>query len=182
MKDLEYECLKLGIPVKTRHNEVAPNQFELAPVYEEANLANDHNHAADDRDGQDRPPSPVPRPAARKTLQGHQRFGQAQQLESLGTDTGVNLLRTGQDTLRRTSSFIAFLVETPSSAVYKHNGLLKASIMSATNAHRLGANEAPPAIISTFLGNAGHRPCSTKLRPPDKERRRHPFRLPRTAS
>ena len=149
MKDLEYECLKLGIPVKTRHNEVAPNQFELAPVYEEANLANDHNQLL----------MTIMNKIARrhnfrillheKPFKGVNGSGKHNNW-SLGTDTGVNLLGPGK-TPSENLQFITFLVNVMA-AVYRHNGLLKASIMSATNAHRLGANEAPPAIISTFLG------------------------------
>ena len=150
MKDLEYECLKLGIPVKTRHNEVAPNQFELAPVYEEANLANDHNQLL---------MTIMDKIARRhqfrvllheKPFKGINGSGKHNNW-SLGTDTGVNLFGTGK-TASENLQFITFLVNAVS-AVYKYNGLLKASIMSATNAHRLGANEAPPAIISAFLGS-----------------------------
>ena len=149
MKDLEYECLKLGIPVKTRHNEVAPNQFELAPVYEEVNLANDHNQLL---------MTVMDKIARRhrfrvllheKPFKGINGSGKHNNW-SLGTDTGVNLFGPGK-TASENLQFITFLVNAIS-AVYKFNGLLKASIMSATNAHRLGANEAPPAIISTFLG------------------------------
>ena len=149
MKDLEYECLKLGIPVKTRHNEVAPNQFELAPVYEEVNLANDHNQLL---------MSVMKRVSRRhnfRVLLHEKPFngvnGSGKHCNwSMGTDKGVNLFSPGkdrEDNLR----FITFVVNTIM-AVYKYNALLKASIASATNAHRLGANEAPPAIISTFLG------------------------------
>ena len=149
MRDLEYECLKLGIPVKTRHNEVAPNQFELAPVYEEANLANDHNQLL---------MTVMDKVARRhrfrvllheKPFKGVNGSGKHNNW-SLGTDTGVNLLGPGHTALENLQ-FITFLVNVIS-AVHKHNGLLKAAVMSATNAHRLGANEAPPAIISTFLG------------------------------
>ena len=149
MRDLEYECLKLGIPVKTRHNEVAPNQFELAPVYEEANLANDHNQLL---------MTVMDKVARRhsfrvllheKPFKGVNGSGKHNNW-SLGTDTGVNLLGPGH-TAMENLQFITFLVNVIS-AVYKHNGLLKASVMSATNEHRLGAGEAPPAIISTFLG------------------------------
>ncbi len=149
MRELEYECLKLGIPVKTRHNEVAPNQFELAPVYEEANLANDHNQLL---------MTIMDKIARRhkfrvllheKPFKGINGSGKHNNW-SLGTDTGVNLLGPGR-TAAENLQFITFLVNVIS-AVHKHNGLLKAAIMSATNAHRLGANEAPPAIISTFLG------------------------------
>ena len=149
MKDLETECYKLGIPVKTRHNEVAPNQFELAPIYEECNLANDHNQLL---------------MSIMKRVARHHNFrvllhekpfngvnGSGKHCNwSMGTDKGVNLFSPGknrEDNLR----FITFVVNTIM-AVYKYNALLKASIASATNAHRLGANEAPPAIISTFLG------------------------------
>ena len=150
MKDLEMECYKLGIPVKTRHNEVAPNQFELAPVYEEANLANDHNQLL---------MSVMKRVARRhnfrvllheKPFKGVNGSGKHCNW-SMGTNTGINLFSPGkdrEDNLR----FITFIVNTIT-AVYKYNALLKATIASATNAHRLGANEAPPAIISTFLGS-----------------------------
>lgn len=149
MKELEFECWKLGIPVKTRHNEVAPNQFELAPVYEEANLANDHNQLL----------MITLRKVARrhcfrilfheKPFKGINGSGKHNNW-SLGTDTGVNLLSPGKNTLENLQ-FVTFLANIIT-AVYKHNGLLKAAISSATNAHRLGANEAPPAIISVFLG------------------------------
>lgn len=150
MRDLEYECLKLGIPVKTRHNEVAPNQFELAPVYEETNLANDHNQLL---------MTIMDKIARRhkfrvllheKPFKGINGSGKHNNW-SLGTDAGVNLLGPGK-TASDNLQFITFLVNVIS-AVHKYNGLLKAAIMSATNAHRLGANEAPPAIISTFLGS-----------------------------
>ena len=149
MKDLEVECYKLGIPVKNRHNEVAPNQFELAPIYEECNLANDHNQLL---------MSVMKRVSRRhnfRVLLHEKPFmgvnGSGKHCNwSMGTDTGINLFSPGkdrEDNLR----FITFVVNTLM-AVYKFNGLLKASIASATNAHRLGANEAPPAIISSFLG------------------------------
>ena len=149
MKDLEVECYKLGIPVKTRHNEVAPNQFELAPIYEECNLANDHNQLL---------MSVMKRVSRRhnfRVLLHEKPFmgvnGSGKHCNwSMGTDTGINLFSPGkdrEDNLR----YITFVVNTQM-AVYKFNGLLKASIASATNAHRLGANEAPPAIISSFLG------------------------------
>ncbi len=149
MKELEYEALKLGIPVKTRHNEVAPNQYELAPVFEEANLANDHNQLL---------MTIMDKIARRhkfrvllheKPFKGINGSGKHNNW-SLQTDTGVNLLSPGR-TASENLQFITFLVNIIS-AVHRHNGLLKASIVSATNAHRLGANEAPPAIISTFLG------------------------------
>jgi glutamine synthetase len=149
MKDLEIQALELGIPCKTRHNEVAPNQFELAPIFEECNLAVDHNMLL---------------MSLMKKVAQHHGFrvllhekpfaginGSGKHNNwSLSTDTGVLLHgpgKTPEDNLR----FVVFIVETLM-GVYKHNGLIKASIMSATNAHRLGANEAPPAIISSFLG------------------------------
>ena len=150
MRDLEYESLKLGIPLKTRHNEVAPNQFELAPVFEEANLANDHNQLL---------MTIMDKIARRhhfrvllheKPFKGINGSGKHNNW-SLGTDTGVNLFSPGK-TPSENLQFITFLVNVIA-AVYKHNGLLKAAIMSATNSHRLGANEAPPAIISAFLGS-----------------------------
>ena len=149
MKDLEIRAVELGIPVKTRHNEVAPGQFELAPIYEECNLAVDHNMIL---------MSLMRNVAAEhgfrvllheKPFKGINGSGKHCNW-SLGTDTGTLLFgpgRTPLDNLR----FITFVVNALM-AVYHHNGLLKASIMSATNAHRLGANEAPPAIISSFLG------------------------------
>ena len=149
MKDLEIRALELGIPCKTRHNEVAPNQFECAPIFEEMNLAVDHNMLL---------MSLMKRVARKhgfqvllheKPFDGVNGSGKHNNW-SLFTDTGILLHspgKTSEDNLR----FVAFIVETLM-GVYRHNGLLKASIMSATNAHRLGANEAPPAIISSFLG------------------------------
>ena len=149
MKDLEIQALELGIPLKTRHNEVAPNQFELAPIYEECNLAVDHNMLI----------MSLMRKVARahsfrvllheKPFKGVNGSGKHNNW-SLGTNTGVLLMAPGK-TQEENLRFITFIVNTLM-AVYRHNGLLKASIMSATNAHRLGANEAPPAIISSFLG------------------------------
>lgn len=149
MKDLEIQALELGIPCKTRHNEVAPNQFELAPIYEECNLAIDHNMLI----------MGLMKKVARKhgfrcllhekPFAGVNGSGKHNNW-SLITDTGILLYSPGKspiDNLR----FVTFIVESLM-AVHKHNGLLKASIMSATNAHRLGANEAPPAIVSSFLG------------------------------
>ena len=149
MKDLEIQALELGIPCKTRHNEVAPNQFECAPIFEETNLAVDHNMLL----------MSLMKKVARKhgfqvllhekPFDGINGSGKHNNW-SLSTDTGILLHgpgKTPEDNLR----FMVFIVETLM-GVYKHNGLLKASIMSATNAHRLGANEAPPAIISSFLG------------------------------
>ena len=149
MKELEIESLKLGIPLKTRHNEVAPNQFELAPVFEECNLANDHNLLV----------MALMRKISRKhgfrvllhekPFKGINGSGKHNNW-SLGTDTGILLMAPGK-TPEENLHFITFIVNVLM-AVYRHNGLLKASISSATNAHRLGANEAPPAIISSFLG------------------------------
>ena len=149
MKDIEIQALELGIPCKTRHNEVAPNQFELAPIFEETNLAVDHNMLM---------MSLMKRVARKhgfrcllheKPFKGINGSGKHNNW-SLSTDTGILLHAPGKtpmDNLR----FVTFTVETLK-AVLDHNGLLKASIMSASNAHRLGANEAPPAIISSFLG------------------------------
>ena len=149
MRDLEIHALELGIPCKTRHNEAAPNQFELAPIYEECNLAIDHNMLI----------MSVMKKIARKhgfrcllhekPFKGINGSGKHNNW-SLATNTGVLLHapgKTSMDNLR----FVTFIVETLK-AVYDHNGLLKASIMSASNSHRLGAHEAPPAIISSFLG------------------------------
>jgi glutamine synthetase len=149
MRDLEVQALELGIPCKTRHNEVAPNQFELAPIFEETNLAVDHNMLL----------MSLMKRVARKhgfrTLLHEKPFaginGSGKHNNwSLSTDTGVLLHAPGK-TAEQNLCFATFIVETLM-GVYRHNGLLKASIMSATNAHRLGANEAPPAIISSFLG------------------------------
>ena len=149
MLDLEIECHKLGIPAKTRHNEVAPNQFELAPIYEETNLANDHNLLL---------MSLISEVAKRHNFQvllhekpfsGINGSGKHNNW-SLGTDTGEQLFSPGK-TPKENLQFITFLANVMA-AVHRHNGLLKASIVSATNEHRLGANEAPPAIISMFLG------------------------------
>ena len=149
MKDLEIQALELGIPCKTRHNEVAPNQFELAPIYEECNLAIDHNMLL----------MSLMKKVARKhgfrvllhekPFDGINGSGKHNNW-SLLADNGVLLHAPGK-TPEENLRFVTFIVETLM-AVYRHNGLLKASIMSATNAHRLGGNEAPPAIISSFLG------------------------------
>ena len=149
MKDLEIQALELGIPCKTRHNEVAPNQFELAPIYEDTNLAVDHNMLL----------MSLMKKVARKhgfrallhekPFAGINGSGKHNNW-SLSTDTGVLLHAPGKNA-EQNLRFVVFIVETLM-GVYRHNGLLKASIMSATNAHRLGANEAPPAIISSFLG------------------------------
>ena len=157
MKDLEIQALELAIPCKTRHNEVAPNQFELAPIFEECNLAVDHNMLL----------MSLMKKVARnhgfrvllheKPFDGINGSGKHNNW-SLSTDTGILLHAPGKTdasdpeaTANETLRFVTFIVETLI-AVYRHNGLLKASIMSATNAHRLGGNEAPPAIISSFLG------------------------------
>ncbi len=149
MRDLEVESQRLGIPVKTRHNEVAPNQFELAPIYEEANLANDHNQLVMD---------------VMKRLAKHHGFevllhekpfagvnGSGKHNNwSLGTDTGVNLFAPGKNP-KGNMVFLTFLTNVMA-AVYKGQDLLRSSILNSTNMHRLGANEAPPAIVSIFLG------------------------------
>ncbi|MCF0172580.1 MAG: glutamine synthetase type III, partial [Bacteroidales bacterium] len=149
MRELEIAAHKLGIPVKTRHNEVAPNQFELAPIFGETNLANDQNQMIMN----------LMNTIARKhgfvvlfhekPFDGINGSGKHNNW-SLGTDTGVGLFSPGKDP-KSNLQFVTFFVNTLA-AVQKHNGLLKATIASATNAHRLGANEAPPAIVSAFLG------------------------------
>ena len=149
MLDLEIECHKLGIPAKTRHNEVAPNQFELAPIFEETNLSNDHNLLLMKLMAQ------VARKHHFRVLLHEKPFaginGSGKHNNwSLSTDTGVLLFKPGK-TPTENLQFITF-ISNVMSAVYKYNGLIKASISSATNAHRLGANEAPPAIISMFMG------------------------------
>ena len=149
MKEFEIEAHKLGIPIKTRHNEVAPNQFECAPIFEEANLANDHNQLL----------MKIMRKVAKKhrfnvlfhekPFAGINGSGKHNNW-SLATDTGINLLKPG-NTPKSNLLFLTFLVNIIT-AVKKHNDLLRATIMSAGNQHRLGGNEAPPAIISVFLG------------------------------
>ncbi|NVO18911.1 MAG: glutamine synthetase III [Bacteroidetes bacterium] len=149
MKDLEFEAYKLGIPVKTRHNEVAPNQYEVAPIYEETNLAIDHNLLI----------MQLMRSVSRKhnfivllhekPFAGINGSGKHNNW-SVATNTGVNLLSPGK-TPKSNMQFLTFLINTLA-AVHKHNALIKASIASSGNQHRLGANEAPPAIISAFLG------------------------------
>lgn len=150
MLDLEIEAHRLGIPAKTCHNEVAPNQFELAPIFEDVNLANDHNLLL---------MSLMNEVARRhnfcvllheKPFAGVNGSGKHNNW-SLSTDTGTQLFAPGK-TPEANLQFITFIVNVMA-AVHKHNGLIKASIMSATNAHRLGANEAPPAIISIFTGS-----------------------------
>ena len=149
MKDLEIEALKLGIPVKTRHNEVAPNQFELAPIFEECNLANDHNLLI----------MSLMRKVSRrhgfrvllheKPFKGVNGSGKHNNW-SLCTDTGINLFSPAK-TAEGNMLFLTFIVNVLM-MVYKNQDLLRASIVSAGNSHRLGANEAPPAILSIFLG------------------------------
>lgn len=149
MRDLEIAGHRLGIPLKTRHNEVAPNQFELAPIYGETNLANDQNQMIMN----------LMHTVARKhgfvvlfhekPFEGVNGSGKHNNW-SLGTDTGTLLMAPGKDALGNLQ-FVTFFVNTLA-AVQRHNALLKASIATATNAHRLGANEAPPAIVSAFLG------------------------------
>lgn len=149
MQDVENEAYKLGIPVKTRHNEVAPNQFELAPIYEEANLANDHNQLCMD----------IMQKIARrhkfrilfheKPFAGINGSGKHNNW-SLSTDTGVNLYSPGKNP-KSNLQFLTFVINTLK-AVYDNQDLLRASILTASNQHRLGANEAPPSIISVFLG------------------------------
>ncbi len=149
MRDLENQCMLLGIPAKTRHNEVAPNQFEIAPIYEEANLAVDHNSLLMDVMG---------RVASRhsfKVLLHEKPFaninGSGKHNNwSLSTDTGVNLLKPGKTPMSNLQ-FLTFFINTIK-AVYENEELMRASIASASNDHRLGANEAPPAIISVFIG------------------------------
>lgn len=149
MRDLENECMLLGIPVKTRHNEVAPNQFELAPIFEETNLAVDHNSLLMDI---------MQKVAERhdfkvlfheKPFKGVNGSGKHNNW-SLATDTGVNLLGPGKTPMSNLQ-FLTFFINTIK-AVYTHEELMRASIATATNDHRLGANEAPPAIISVFIG------------------------------
>lgn len=149
MRDLETECMKLGIPVKTRHNEVAPNQFELAPIYEEANLAVDHNSLLMDV---------MDKIAARhnfkvlfheKPFAGVNGSGKHNNW-SLSTNTGINLLSPGKTPMSNLQ-FLTFFINTIK-AVHEYEELIRASIASASNDHRLGANEAPPAIISVFIG------------------------------
>jgi glutamine synthetase len=150
MEDFEIEAYKLGIPVKTRHNEVAPNQFECAPIFEEANLANDHNQLIMDL---------MKRVARHHNFQvlfhekpyaGINGSGKHNNW-SLATDTGVNLLSPGKNP-KGNLQFLTFLVNVVKT-VYDNQDLLRASILTAGNSHRLGANEAPPAILSIFLGS-----------------------------
>lgn len=149
MKDLEIECHKLGIPIKTCHNEVAPNQFELAPIFEDANLSNDHNQLVMDL---------MKRIANKhnfnvlfheKPFSGINGSGKHNNW-SLQTDTGVNLFAPGKNP-KANMLFLTFIVNTVM-MVYKNQDILRASIVSASNSYRLGANEAPPLILSVFLG------------------------------
>ncbi|MBD3583580.1 glutamine synthetase III family protein [Flavobacterium selenitireducens] len=149
MRDLENECMLLGIPVKTRHNEVAPNQFELAPIFEETNLAVDHNSLLMDV---------MQKVAERhffkvlfheKPFKGVNGSGKHNNW-SLATDTGINLLAPGKTPMSNLQ-FLTFFINTIK-AVHVYEELMRASIASASNDHRLGANEAPPAIISVFIG------------------------------
>jgi glutamine synthetase len=150
MRDLEQESMLLGIPVKTRHNEVAPNQYELAPIYEEANLAVDHNSLLMDV---------MEKLASKhgfrvlfheKPFAGINGSGKHNNW-SLSTNTGVNLLSPGKTPMKNLQ-FLTFFVNTIK-AVHDYEELIRASIASASNDHRLGANEAPPAIISVFIGS-----------------------------
>ncbi|WP_457616961.1 glutamine synthetase III family protein [Lutibacter sp.] len=149
MRDLETECMLLGIPVKTRHNEVAPNQFELAPIYEESNLAVDHNSLLMDVMNKVASRHNFKVLLHEKPFAGVNGSGKHNNW-SLTTDTGVNLLSPGKTPMSNLQ-FLVFFVNTIK-AVYENEELLRAAIASASNDHRLGANEAPPAIISVFIG------------------------------
>ncbi len=149
MRDLEFECYKLGIPLKTKHNEVAPNQYECAPIFEECNLAVDHNILLMDmmkRVAKHHNYRVLHHEKPYKDINGSGKHNNW----SLLTNTGINLLAPGKNP-KTNLQFLTFLVNTIK-AVYKHADLLRASIASSGNAHRLGANEAPPAIISVFIG------------------------------
>ena len=150
MRELEITGHRLGIPIKTRHNEVAPNQFELAPIYGETNLANDQNQLVMNLMNRIARKHGFVVLLHEKPFDGVNGSGKHNNW-SLGTDTGTQLLAPGKDA-KGNLQFVTFFVNVLA-AVQKHNGLLKASIASATNAHRLGANEAPPAIVSAFLGH-----------------------------
>jgi glutamine synthetase len=150
MKDFEYECHKLGIPIKTRHNEVAPSQFECAPVFEEANLAVDHNQLM---------MHIIQRIAGKhnfyvllheKPYKGVNGSGKHNNW-SLATNTGINLLSPGKDS-KSNLRFLTFLVNILK-AVHDYSDLIRSSIATAANDHRLGAHEAPPAIMSVFIGS-----------------------------
>lgn len=149
MKELELECHKLGIPVKTRHNEVAPNQFELAPIFEDANLANDHNQLVMDLMKRIAQKHNFTVLFHEKPFSGINGSGKHNNW-SLCTDTGVNLFAPGKNP-KGNMLFLTFIINVLM-MVYKNQDLLRAAITSASNSHRLGANEAPPAILSIFLG------------------------------
>jgi glutamine synthetase len=149
MRELEIESIKLGIPVKTRHNEVAPNQFELAPIFEEANLAVDHNSLLMDVMSKIAAKHNFKVLFHEKPFAGVNGSGKHNNW-SLATDTGINLLSPGK-TPKSNLQFLTFFINTIK-AVHDYDDLLRASIASANNDHRLGANEAPPAIISVFIG------------------------------
>jgi len=149
MRDLETECMLLGIPVKTRHNEVAPNQFELAPIYDEANLAVDHNSLLMDIMEKIAQRHNFKVLLHEKPFEGVNGSGKHNNW-SLSTNTGVNLLGPGKTPMSNLQ-FLTFFINTIK-AVYDYEELLRASIASASNDHRLGANEAPPAVISVFIG------------------------------
>ena len=149
MRDLENECMLLGIPAKTRHNEVAPNQFELAPIYEEANLAVDHNSLLMDVMGRVALRHDFKVLLHEKPFAGVNGSGKHNNW-SLSTDTNVNLLGPGKTPMSNLQ-FLTFFINTIK-AVHNNEELLRAAIASASNDHRLGANEAPPAIISVFIG------------------------------
>lgn len=149
MRDLEEECMYLGIPVKTRHNEVAPNQFELAPIFEETNLAVDHNSLLMDVMQKVGERHDFKILFHEKPFKGVNGSGKHNNW-SMATDTGVNLLSPGKTPMSNLQ-FLTFFVNTIR-AVHRYESLLRASIATASNDHRLGANEAPPAIISIFIG------------------------------
>ena len=149
MRDLEIAGHRLGIPIKTRHNEVAPNQFELAPIYGETNLANDQNQIVMNLMNRIARKHGFVVLLHEKPFDGVNGSGKHNNW-SLGTDKGTQLLAPGKDA-KGNLQFVTFFVNVLA-AVQKHNALMKATIASATNAHRLGANEAPPAIVSAFLG------------------------------
>ncbi|GGC87529.1 glutamine synthetase [Flavobacterium lutivivi] len=149
MRDLENECMLLGIPVKTRHNEVAPNQFELAPIFEETNLAVDHNSLLMDVMSKVGERHDFKVLMHEKPFKGVNGSGKHNNW-SMATDTGINLLSPGKTPMSNLQ-FLTFFINTIK-AVYKYEELMRASIASASNDHRLGANEAPPAIISVFIG------------------------------
>ncbi len=149
MRELERECIQLGIPVKTRHNEVAPNQFELAPIFEEANLAVDHNSLLMDIMGKVASNHNLKVLLHEKPFSGINGSGKHNNW-SLSTDTGVNLLSPGKTPMRNLQ-FLTFFVNTIK-AVHQYEELMRAAVASAGNDHRLGANEAPPAIMSAFIG------------------------------